>query len=172
MRSLARQAIRRSRGRSGRRSISWQNSSVLRKSCTPLASRRPGEILFVESLNADPVEPCRTTRMPAPFRGCNLPRRIRHRSSARANSHAVPVPLFLNGESGSRGSGPRIRFGDGWGAHADDREGPHVCALLDSSYCSSPRLPKILSSELPSPVPPRDWLRVVHPLLLGNRGAL
>src|SRR2546426_3741435 len=84
----------------------------------------------------------------------------------------IPGPVFLNGESGSRGSGPRLRFGDGWGAHADDREGPHVCALLDSSYCSSPRLPKILSSELPSPVPPRDWLRVVHPLLLGNRGAL
>src|SRR3989454_2003547 len=41
----------------------------------------------------------------------------------------IPGPVFLDSESGSQGSGPRIRFGDGWGAHADDREGPSRLCL-------------------------------------------
>src|SRR3989475_3665575 len=84
----------------------------------------------------------------------------------------IPGPVFLDSESGSRGSGPRIRFRDGWGAHADDGEGPSRLCLTRFFVLQQPSPAQDPFTVIPSPVSPCDWLRVAHLLLLGSRGAV
>ncbi len=55
------------------------------------------------------------------------PLRHRPRYEGRPNFQSevimeTPSPVLLNRESASRSSGPRSRFGDGWGGHADGSE--------------------------------------------------
>ena len=49
----------------------------------------------------------------------------------------TPSPVFLDREPGSRGSGPRRRFGDDWGGHAIRPRSRQVSALLDCLDCNA-----------------------------------